>query len=164
MKENRLIYSKTLKETEHIKNINVDGRVFYNEWYRNKVRRYELYFWGRLKIESSVCCFLVASDCSWLIEVTFRSSDLLNVSILANRYYSWVVFEPTLSNDTKAHTCDFALSLTTGNLESWFRYMDTYFPLLCDAFWRQQLWCDLIWQTRILPILKFIFFLWRNSS
>ena len=31
MKENRLIYSKNLKKTEHIKNRNVEGRVFYNE-------------------------------------------------------------------------------------------------------------------------------------
>jgi hypothetical protein len=111
-----------------MKNGNVDGRVFYNEWYRNKVRRYELYFFW-LKIESSVCCFLVASNCCWLIEVNIHSSDLLNVSIFANRYYSWVDFEPPLSNDTKAHACDFALPLTTGNLESWFRHMDTYFLL-----------------------------------
>jgi hypothetical protein len=78
-----------------------------------------------LKIESSVCCFLVASNCIWLIEVNAHSSDLLNVSIFASRYYSWVDFEPTLSNDTKAQACDFALSLTIGNLESWFRCMDS---------------------------------------
>jgi hypothetical protein len=29
--ETRLIYSKDLKEREHMKNGNVDGRVFYNE-------------------------------------------------------------------------------------------------------------------------------------
>jgi len=113
-------------------------------------------FW--LKIESSVWCFLVASNCSWLIEVNAHSSDLLNVSIFANGYYSWVDFEPTLSNDTKAQACGFALSLTTGNLESWFWYMDTHFPLLYDAVCRQRLWCGLIWQTRILPMLKYFFF------
>jgi hypothetical protein len=46
MRETSLIYSKNVKERNHLKNVNVDGRVFYNESYKNQVRRFQLVLSG----------------------------------------------------------------------------------------------------------------------